>query len=45
MAVSRDPAAADLNAQLDSLAIAVEAYATDPIPAPEQQDFSAFYHS
>jgi hypothetical protein len=47
MLISRDPAAAagDLNAALDALAINVAGLPTVPIPAPEQQDFSAFYHS
>ena len=47
MAISRDPAAAagDLAAALDALAIGLTELPAVPIPAPEQQDFSAFYHS
>jgi hypothetical protein len=47
MLISRDPAAVagDLNAALDALAIDLARLQTVPITAPEQQDFSAFYHS
>jgi hypothetical protein len=47
MLISRDPAAAagDLNAALDALAIDLAKLPTVPVTAPEQQDFSAFYHS
>jgi hypothetical protein len=42
---SGDPAvaAADLNALLDALAADLQP--TDPVPAPEQDRFAAFFHS
>jgi|GEM_PF-4547340 len=47
MAISRDSAAAaaDLNAALDAFQADLADWPQVPIPAPEQQDFSAFYHS
>lgn len=42
---SGEPAAAsaDLNAALEALAASL--HPAEPVPAPEQQPFAAFYHS